>query len=147
MKIHTIGFTKKSAETFFTLLHNAHVKRVVDGRLNNFSQLAGFSKKEDLAFFLKELCGIEYVHLPILSPTQDIITDYRRKRGSWEAFRERYLNLITDRKREERIEPETLHGGCLLCSEDKPHHCHRTLAAEYLQEHWGDVEIDHLAER
>jgi len=144
MKIFTIGFTKKSAETFFTELKAAGVKRLVDVRLNNVSQLAGFTKKDDLRYFTKEICGIEYVHVPILAPTADILDAFKKRKGDWQVYVETFLDLMRSRRIEETVPPEMLDGGCLLCSEDKPDHCHRRLVAEYLKEKWGDVEIEHL---
>ena len=144
MKLSTIGFTRKPASRFFDLLRQSDARRVVDVRLNNGSQLAGFAKKEDLAFFLGELCGIEYVHLPELAPTKDILDDYKKRKGDWKTYEDRFLALMRQRRIEETVPREIIADGCLLCSEDKPHHCHRRLVAEYLNQHWGDVEIVHL---
>ena len=144
MKLFTIGFTKKSAETFFTRLKNAGVRRLVDVRLNNVSQLAGFTKKDDLRYFTKAICNIEYVHLPELAPTADILDPYKKARnGDWGLYEQQFLELM----RAQHIETtprEILEGGCLLCSEEKPHHCHRRLVAEYLKQRWPDVEIEHI---
>jgi uncharacterized protein (DUF488 family) len=144
MKIFTIGFTKKSARRFFELLRNSDTKHVVDVRLNNVSQLAGFAKKEDLAYFLKEICDIDYFHLPELAPTQEMLDEYKKKRGDWETYETRFLALMKQRRVEDAVSREVIADGCLLCSEDKPHQCHRRLVAEYLKQHWGDVEISHL---
>ena len=144
MKISTIGFTKKPARRFFDLLRESGVNRVVDVRLNNGSQLAGFAKKDDLAYFLGELCGMEYVHLPALAPTKELLDDYRKRRCDWEAYEDRFIALMRERQIERTVSKEIVSGGCLLCSEDKPHRCHRRLVAEYLKQHWGDVEIVHL---
>jgi uncharacterized protein (DUF488 family) len=144
MKIFTIGFTRKSAETFFTRLKDAGVKRLIDVRLNNVSQLAGFAKKEDLRFFTRAICNIEYVHLPELAPTAEILDPYKKvKHGDWELYERQFLDLMRSR-RIEAMERNLLDGGCLLCSEETPHHCHRRLVAEYLKEHWESVEIEHL---
>jgi uncharacterized protein (DUF488 family) len=145
MKVFTIGFTKKPARRFFELLRSSGAIRVVDVRLNNVSQLAGFAKKDDLAYFLKEICGMEYVHLPALAPTQEILDEYKKQRGDWKTYETRFLELMKQRRIEETIPREAVADGCLLCSEDKPHHCHRRLVAEYLKKHWGDVEVSHLA--
>ncbi len=144
MKISTIGFTRKPARLFFDLLRESGVSRVVDVRLNNGSQLAGFAKKEDLAFFLGELCGMEYVHLPVLAPTKELLDDYRKRRCDWVAYEDRFIALMRDRRIEETVPKEIVADGCLLCSEDKPHRCHRRLVAEYLKQHWSDVEIVHI---
>jgi uncharacterized protein (DUF488 family) len=142
--LFTIGFTKKSAETFFTKLLQAGVKRLIDVRLNNNSQLAGFSKRDDLAYFLKAIAGIDYVHLLDLAPTQDLLDRYKKADKDWPAYERDFLRLIADRKIEQSISRDLLDGGCLLCSEDRPHHCHRRLVAEYLRDQWGNVEIEHL---
>ena len=146
MKLSTIGFTKKSARRFFDLLSQSGTRRIVDVRLNNGSQLAGFAKKDDLAYFLGELCGMEYVHLPALAPTKEMLDDYKKKkrRGDWKTYEDRFIALMRERRIEETIPQEIIADGCLLCSEDKPHHCHRRLVAEYLRQHWGNVEIAHL---
>jgi uncharacterized protein (DUF488 family) len=145
MKLFTIGFTKKSAETFFTRLKNAGVRRVIDVRLNNVSQLAGFTKKDDLRYFTKTICNIDYVHLPELAPTAEILDPYKKaKNGDWELYERQFLDLMRSRHIESTIPREILDGGCLLCSEEKPHHCHRRLVAEYLRGHWSDVGIEHL---
>ena len=146
MRILTIGFTKKTAERFFGALKQAKAKRVIDVRLNNVSQLAGFAKKNDLDYFLR--ChNIEYQHCPTLAPTKDILDEYKKKRGSWESYERKFLNLMNERRIEKNLDPDVLEDACLLCSEDKPHYCHRRLIAEHLQRHWKNVEIEHLGER
>jgi uncharacterized protein (DUF488 family) len=145
MKLFTIGFTKKSAETFFTRLKDSGVKRLVDVRLNNVSQLAGFAKKDDLRYFTKAICNIEYVHLPQLAPTAEILNPYKKaKNGDWELYERQFLELIRARHIEGTTPRELLDGACLLCSEEKPHHCHRRLVAEYLKDKWSDVDIEHI---
>ena len=144
MKVATIGFTKKSARRFFELLRDSGVKRIVDVRLNNASQLAGFAKKDDLAWFARELCGIDYVHFPSLAPTKDLLADYRQGRIGWGTYEPRFLDLMRKRRIEETVPREVVSDGCLLCSEDQPHNCHRRLVAEYLDRHWGGIEIEHL---
>ena len=144
MKLFTIGFTKKNAERFFGLLSSSGVKRVVDVRLNNVSQLAGFAKRDDLKFFLQRVCGIDYVHLPDLAPTKEMLADYRKKRMSWNDYERQFLDLMRERRVEDNIPREIVDGGCLLCSEDKPHHCHRRLVAEYLDDRWGGIDVRHL---
>jgi uncharacterized protein (DUF488 family) len=144
MRILTIGFTQTSAEKFFTRLQQAGVQRVIDVRLNNVSQLAGFAKKHDLRYFLQKLCGIEYVHVPELAPTQEMLENYRAGGGNWDKYQKRFLALLASRKIEKSLSQSLLRDGCLLCSEAKPHQCHRRLVAEYLQQQWGDIEIAHL---
>jgi uncharacterized protein (DUF488 family) len=144
MTIFTIGFTKKPACKFFEMLKRSGAKRIVDVRLNNVSQLAGFAKKNDLAYFAEVLCGMEYLHLPELAPTQDMLDEYKRLKGDWHIYEQRFLSLMAQRKIEETVPKSVVDDGCMLCSEDKPHHCHRRLVAEYLRSRWGDVEIRHL---
>ncbi len=145
MKLFTIGFTKKTAQRFFETIRESGVKRVFDVRLNNVSQLAGFAKKNDLSWFLRELCGVEYIHLPILAPTREMLDDYKKRDGDWATYETRFLDLMRRRRIEEKVPQEVVADGCLLCSEDKPHYCHRRLVAEYLKERWGNtVDISHL---
>ena len=144
MTLFTLGFTKKSAEEFFGRLKRSGAARLVDVRLNNVSQLAGFTKKDDLRFFTQAICGIPYLHLPILAPTQAMLDGYKKAKGGWEAYERQFLALMADRKVEREVSREQLDGACVLCSEDRPDHCHRRLIAEYLQRHWGDVDIIHL---
>lgn len=143
MKIFTIGFTKTTAEEFFSRIKKSGASKIIDVRLKNVSQLAGFAKRDDLKFFAKAICDVDYQHMPKLAPTQDILDDYKKKKGSWSEYEDKFLNLMA-RRRIEEIDREQLDGGCLLCSEDKPHHCHRRLVAEYLGKKWSDVEIEHL---
>jgi uncharacterized protein (DUF488 family) len=145
MNIFTIGFTKKSAETFFTLLRETGVRRLVDVRLNNVSQLAGFTKRDDLKYFTKAICGVDYVHVLQLAPTSEILDPYKKqKNGDWPLYERQFLDLMRSRSIEQTVSRELLDGCCLLCSEEKPHHCHRRLVAEYLSEKWGDVQIEHI---
>ena len=144
MRVCTIGFTHKNAEEFFARLKKSGVKRVVDVRLNNISQLAGFSKRDDLKFFLKRILGIEYVHSTILAPTQDILDEYKRNKGDWKVYEQKFLTLMQQRQIESHVPIEVIEEGCLLCSEDKPHFCHRRLVAEYLSSKWGGLKIEHL---
>jgi len=143
MRVYTIGFTKKNAEQFFESLRASGARRIVDVRLNNVSQLAGFAKRDDLKYFAREVCGIEYVHLPMLAPTQEMLDRYKKARGSWQQYESDFLELIRERAIETAVPRKVLQDGCLLCSEDQPHHCHRRLVAEYLNEKWGGVEILH----
>jgi uncharacterized protein (DUF488 family) len=145
MKIYTIGFTKKSAEEFFALIRSNDISRIIDVRLNNVSQLAGFTKKDDLKFFLRELCDVGYLHLPDMAPTKDILNDYKKKIISWDIYEERFNNLMIARNIENKIDKSILENGCLLCSEHKPNHCHRRLIVEYLNKHLETgLEIKHL---
>jgi uncharacterized protein (DUF488 family) len=143
--VATIGFTKSSAEHFFDRLLKAGVKKVVDVRLHNTSQLAGFAKADDLAYFLRKIGGIDYVHQPLLAPTDPMLKAYKKEKGDWRAYEQRFLGLMAERQIEKRFKPEMFDGACLLCSEDKPHHCHRRLVCEYLNEKWsGALSVTHL---
>lgn len=144
MTLYTIGFTKSTAESFFERLRKAGVKRVVDVRLNNVSQLSGFAKKADLEYFLRAICGIGYLHRPELAPTQEMLDEYKKKRGAWAEYERRFLGLMATRSVECTTPPDLLDEACLLCSEDTADHCHRRLVAEYLKDKWGDLEIVHL---
>ncbi len=144
MRIFTIGFTKKSAESFFSLLASSGAKRLADVRLNNSSQLACFAKKDDLKYFLRAICGMDYVHFPDLAPTQSMLDAYKKQQGDWSAYEIQFLELMRSRAIERSLPKDVLSDACLLCSEDKPLHCHRRLVAEYLRDNWGGVEIVHL---
>jgi uncharacterized protein (DUF488 family) len=144
IKLYTIGFTGKPAEKFFTLLRNSGVKKIVDTRINNFSQLAGFAKGSDLKFFAKEIGDISYEHNIDFAPTKELLTRYRNKKMTWEEYEMEYLNLLDMRKIASKTDMEKLHENCLLCSEHTPEKCHRRLLAEYLYRVKSDVEIIHL---
>lgn len=144
VQLFTIGFTQKSAERFFTALAAAGVKRIVDVRLHNSSQLAAFAKRDDLVYFLRAIAGIEYIHLPELAPTDEMLADYKKRKGAWDVYARRFLDLMAERRIEETVPRDVLDGGCLLCSEHKPHQCHRRLVAEYLAERWPAVTTQHL---
>ncbi|MEM6467996.1 MAG: DUF488 domain-containing protein [Pirellulaceae bacterium] len=140
----TIGFTKKSAETFFTKLRESGVKRLLDVRLNNSSQLSGFAKRDDLRFFLKTIADIEYEHVPELAPTKDILDAYKKHGGDWEVYEAEFMELMAKRSIETQLRQEDFQSSCLLCSEHLPKLCHRRLVLEYLQEKWGDISVSHL---
>jgi uncharacterized protein (DUF488 family) len=144
VKIFTIGFTNKRAEKFFEALRNAGVRRVVDVRLNNVSQLAGFSKRDDLRYFLRAIGDIEYVHLLELAPTKKLLDAYKKDGGDWSVYEKEFLDLMERRHIEKSVPKDLVDQSCLLCSEDKPHHCHRRLVAEYLQRRWPGLSIEHL---
>jgi uncharacterized protein (DUF488 family) len=143
--VSTIGFTKTTAEGFFERLLNFGVRKVVDVRLHNTSQLAGFAKADDLAYFLKRIGGIQYVRQPLLAPTDEMLKAYKKEKGDWAAYEARFLALMAEREIETRLNPEMLDGVCLLCSEATPHHCHRRLVCEYLSRKWdGRLLVRHL---
>lgn len=146
MKVYTLGYAGKSAEQFFAAIRTAgEVKRVIDVRLRNTSQLAGYTKRDDLRYFLRELCGVEYLHLPELAPTADMLDEYKKGGGGWQRYEGRFLDLLARRAIERNLAKPLLDGGCLLCSEALPHHCHRRLIAEYLAKAWRtDLHVTHL---
>ena len=145
MSLFTIGFTRITAEQFFEKLKAAGVKRVVDIRLNNTSQLAGFAKRDDLVYFLKAICGICYVHVPELAPDKELMKLIKKKKGSWTEYEAGYLDLLAGRKADSEFLHKTLKDGdCLLCSEHTPERCHRRIVAERFQFMVGRVEIVHL---
>ena len=138
MAIYTAGFAEWTAERFFGELKAHSVSHLVDVRLNNVSQLAGFAKKKDLEFFLKTICGAEYMHEPILAPTSDLLKEYRSKKITWDEYGKFFLELLKERKVESVLSQDLLRGTpVILCSEHRPEFCHRRLALDYLGSHWG----------
>jgi uncharacterized protein (DUF488 family) len=144
VRIFTIGSTQTSARAFFETLRDSGAARLVDVRLDNRSQLAGFAKRDDLAYFTERIAGLAYVHLPSLAPTRELLDAYRAKRLTWTAYRTGFIALLQQRRIEETIPRETLVDACLLCSEHRPEHCHRSLIADYFQQRWSGIEIVHL---
>ncbi|MEU8787566.1 DUF488 domain-containing protein [Streptomyces sp. NPDC048637] len=145
MKLYTIGFTKKSAEKFFGLLREAGVTALIDVRLNNVSQLSGFAKRDDLRYFLSEICGAQYTHCTELAPTKEMLDAYKKRGVGWASYEERFLELMKVRQVDDIIQREAIDNAVLLCSEDDARYCHRRLVAEYLAQQWDDVTIEHLA--
>jgi uncharacterized protein (DUF488 family) len=144
IKLFTIGFTRKSAEVFFEKLRTAGITRLIDTRLNNTSQLSGFAKQADLQYFLRQITRIDYEHQLPLAPNKDILDAYKQKKISWQDYEKCYLELLKKRAVESIFGSDKLANACLLCSEDKPHYCHRCLAAEYLRQKLENIEIFHL---
>jgi uncharacterized protein (DUF488 family) len=145
MEIYTIGFTQTSAEHFFGRLTRARVERVVDVRLHNSSQLAGFAKAQDLPYFLHELVGAAYAHEPLLAPTQDMLAEYRKHKGEWDAYERRFMALMAERRVETALSPQAFAARtALLCSEATAERCHRRLVCEYFARHWDGVRAVHL---
>ena len=144
--LYTIGFTKKNARKFFGLLKQAGVKKLVDIRINNSSQLAGFAKGNDLEYFMSELCGAGYVHLTDMAPTRELLKDYQEKVIDWPGYTVVFNNLLASRHLAERYHIEDFDQCCFLCTEDTPEKCHRRLVVEYLKTHNPDkdVKIIHL---
>ncbi len=146
MKLYTIGFTKKSAEEFFNLLIENKVKTIIDIRRNNKSQLAGFTKENDLKFFLKKIANTKYIYLSEFAPDDIILKDYRSKNLNWVQFEEKYLDQIKKYENWENFDSDILQDGCLLCSESSPTKCHRRLLAEFFLNKYRDksIQIIHL---
>lgn len=146
MNIYTIGFTKRSARDFFGTLADAGVKRLIDVRLNNVSQLAGFSKKGDLAYFTEVILGVPYTHDLELAPTSDMLDEYRKLSHDWATYEGRFVDLLRQRRVETSHRASDFEDACLLCTEPTPHRCHRRLVAEYLRDSWphDPMNITHL---
>ena len=145
MEIYSIGFTQKSAGEFFGTLKTHGIERLLDVRLNNTSQLAGFAKQADLAYFLREICNCAYEHEPLLAPEQEMLDAYKKRKGDWDKYAEGFLALMRSRSIETAISRDSFaQRTVLLCSEPTAEHCHRRLALEYLQQAWGGVTIRHL---
>ncbi len=142
--LYTIGFTKKSARDFFLLLKNSGVKKIIDIRLNATSQLAGFAKKDDLSFFLSEICQCKYQYLPEFAPTKDILDGYHKKEISWPEYESLFKKLLEERKPGNFLSGRELDNACLLCAEPTPEKCHRRLVAEYLKTIFPEIIIKHL---
>lgn len=145
MEVYSIGFTKKTAEQFFGILKRENIQRLIDVRLNNVSQLAGFTKRDDLRYFLGEICNAEYLHEPLLAPTQDLLDAFKKRKGSWEQYERNFIALMSERRIEEKLDPSIFSiPTVLLCSEPTPARCHRRLVLEYLHNKWDTIFIRHL---
>jgi len=145
MEVYTIGFTKKTAEEFFGELKKAKVRRLIDVRLHNTSQLAGFSKRDDLAYFVREICGAEYIHEPLFSPTEEMLKDYQKGRTPWDKYEPMFRNLLKKRAAKGELDLGIIKDRTvLLCAEPDPDHCHRRLVAEFIAEKLPKVRVVHL---
>lgn len=143
--LYTIGFTKKSAERFFELLRKNHIVKLVDVRINNSSQLAGFAKGGDLEYFVKHICNADYVHITDFAPTKDLLSKWRKGEVNWEQYTKIYLDLLKERSIIKKMGVKTFDNSCFLCSEDTPEMCHRRLLVEYMKENSvEEVKIIHL---
>ncbi len=143
LRLFTIGFTRKSAEVFFNTLRSAGVRRLVDIRLRNSSQMAGFTKRDDLDFFVRTILGADYTHLPLLAPSVEILEAYMEDRD-WPRYEKDFQALLRTRQVGTALSPADLQDACLMCSEPTADQCHRRLVAEHLRDIWGDVDIRHL---
>jgi uncharacterized protein (DUF488 family) len=145
MDVYTIGFTQKTAAQFFGTLHESGIRQLVDVRLNNVSQLAGFSKRDDLKYFLHAICDAAYVHELRLAPTQELLDGYKQRKWDWPEYEQRFLALMRERHVEDQIDRHIFDIlTVLLCSEASPERCHRRLVVEYLQSQWGGMTVRHL---
>ncbi|MEW4526967.1 DUF488 domain-containing protein [Maioricimonas sp. JC845] len=145
IRVFTIGFTRKSAEEFFTQLREAGVRRILDVRLNNRSQLAGFAKRDDLRFFLRAVADIDYEHVTELAPTREMLDAFKKHGGEWDVYEQEFLELMARRRIESTVTTEMLSDSCLLCSEHLPEMCHRRLVLEYLEREWDHgMSVTHL---
>lgn len=144
MNLFTIGFTGKSAEKFFGLLKASKASKLIDIRINRTSQLAGFAKEQDLKFFLPELTGMQYLVREDLAPTKELLASYRDKKIQWEQYAQEYQELIKDRGALDSISPEEFDNSVLLCSENEPDKCHRSLLATLIFQQNSDFQITNL---
>lgn len=145
MQLYTIGFTQKSASQFFETLKSARVTKLIDVRLNNSSQLAAFAKREDLKYFLQQICGAKYAHVPLLAPTQEMLDEYKKHRGDWDVYADKFSNLMRERNLPANLSRNLFEDRTvLLCSEHSANHCHRRIVAECIADIWDDVTIHHL---
>jgi uncharacterized protein (DUF488 family) len=144
IRIFTIGYAGRNAREFFTILKQAGIKKVIDVRLYNTSQLAGFTKRQNIEYFLQAIVGAKYVHLPTMAPTKQLLSDYKKGLISWRQYEIQFKALITQRQIQRHITPQDADMSCFLCSEAKADNCHRRLVAEYIAGYWQNVSIHHL---
>ena len=145
MKLFTIGVSKKSAESFFALLKENRVEKIIDIRLKNKSQLLGFAKGPDLKYFSEECHHIKYEHLPLFAPTEELLKKYKKDKD-WLSYEAEFLKILDSRPIVDGFQ-KTRKGSkniCLLCSEPKPEKCHRRLVAEYVAILNSKIKIIHL---
>jgi uncharacterized protein (DUF488 family) len=145
-RLYTIGFTQKSAKIFFGLLNSNPIDIVLDIRLNNTSQLAAFSKYPDIEFFLKEICDITYKHDVLFAPTDDILVAFKKKQITWDEYVAAFEKIKKDRKLKEHIVKNYMFENniCLLCSEQTPNQCHRSLVANMFTDLNSDIDVVNL---
>ena len=143
-RIFTIGYVGKNAQEFFTILKRTGIRKVIDVRLYNTSQLAGFTKRQDIEYLLQAIVGAKYIHLPIMAPTKQLLNDYKKRLINWQQYKTQFKGVITQRQIEKHLVPQDIDMSCFLCSAAKADNCHRRLVAEYLAEHWQNISISHL---
>ncbi len=144
IKVFTIGYAGKNARQFFSILNQTGIRKVIDVRLYNTSQLAGFTKKQDIEYFLQAIVGAEYIHMPIMAPTKQLLGDYKKGLISWQQYETQFKSIIAQRRIDKHIMPQDIDMSCFLCSEAKADNCHRRLVAEYLVGLWPNISIIHL---
>ena len=145
MTLYTIGFTQKTAKEFFDKIISNSIDLLIDIRLNNLSQLAGFAKGKDLEYFSNEICNCKYVHDSYFAPTKELLANYRSKKTTWQEYENIFLRIIKDRQIEERFTKYSDYENiCLLCTEPTAEQCHRRLVAEYLSKHIKNIIIKHI---
>jgi len=143
-KVFTIGYAGKDAHQFFSILKQAGIRKVIDVRLYNTSQLAGFTKKQDMEYFLQAIVGSEYIHMPIMAPTKQLLNDYKKGLIGWPQHETQFKSIIAQRQIDKHIIPQDMDMICFLCSEATADNCHRRLVAEYLAGLWPNISIIHL---
>ncbi len=153
MKLYTIGFKKRSAEKFFTILKDSNIQKLIDVRRKNNSLFSGFTKKQDLRFFLEECFAIIYEHIPEFAPSEGLLKSYRKRIGSkkydlnaWDDYERQFYREVLSKPIVGRfkIAVETFSSVCLLCSEEKADYCHRRLLAEYFERQLSNIKVIHL---
>lgn len=145
-KLYNIGFTKKTAEVFFELLKKNNVETVIDIRLNNTSQLAGFAKFPDIQYFLTQICNIGYIHDKKFSPAETTLKKYKSKEIDWKQYTEEFNKTMSEREIGKYI-AETycdFDNMCLLCSETTHKYCHRSIVSEKFKEQFSNISIINL---
>ncbi len=143
MILFTIGFSQKSAEEFFKILKANNIIRLIDIRLNNKSQLAGFTNVKHFAYFLK-IHDIEYLHRPDMAPSKELLNGYKDKSIPWREYEVLYNEILVKRNIIENIEWDIFENSVLLCAEPTADKCHRRLLAEYLAQHNNEIKIKHI---
>ena len=146
MVLYTIGFTQKSAQQFFELIKSNSIDMLVDIRLNNKSQLAGFTKGDDLRYFLGEICNCKYQHCIEYAPTKDILNSYKKKAISWDEYVRQYIPLMQKRNAVQMFAERfaKYRAVCLLCSEPTPECCHRRLLSEMIVADHPEITVKHI---
>jgi uncharacterized protein (DUF488 family) len=147
IKIYTIGFTQKSAKHFFDTLYDNGIEMMIDIRINNISQLAGFAKGDDLEYFLDKIYGIKYVYRSVFAPTKELLKDYRDKVISWDEYIIIYNRMLDERNSCKNFLKDYANYNkvCLLCSEATAEKCHRRLLADRINQIFPtETEVIHL---